>query len=149
MTLITEPSISLAKPLCAGRRFSSRRFSSRRFTNANASGMRIDPTLLMNQSLPLRSFIAHLTLNNKLSTKILNLWTDTLNACRQAWWIEILTAQPRCTYYFGPFVGAQEAEVASKGFVEDLEGELAQDIKIKIDRHSQPDLLTIEHDPLA
>lgn len=26
--------------------------------------------------------------------------------------------------------------------------EFAQDIKIKIDRHSQPDLLTIEHDPI-
>ena len=71
---------------------------------------------------------------------------ETLNAYHQAWWIEILTAQPKCTYYFGPFADAWEAEVASKGFVEDLEGEFAQDIKIKIDRHSQPDLLTIEHD---
>ena len=71
---------------------------------------------------------------------------DTLNTYHQAWWIEILTAQPKCTDYFGPFGGAWEAEVASKGFVEDLEGEFAQDIKIKIDRHSQPDLLTIEHD---
>ena len=74
---------------------------------------------------------------------------DTLNTYHQAWWIEILTAQPKCTYYFGPFGGAWEAEVASKGFVEDLEGEFAQDIKIKIDRHSQPDLLTIEHDSFA
>jgi Domain of unknown function (DUF1816) len=67
-------------------------------------------------------------------------------ACRQAWWIEIFTQQPKCTYYFGPFAGAQEAHVASKGFIEDLEGEFAQGIKIKIDRHSQPDLLTIEHE---
>lgn len=73
---------------------------------------------------------------------------DTLNAYHQAWWIEILTAQPKCTYYFGPFAGAWEAEVASKRFVEDLESEFAQDIKIKIDRHSQPGLLTIEHDPI-
>jgi hypothetical protein len=116
MTLITEPSISLY------------------------------PTLKLKNSLLLGSFIAYLTLNHKLSTKILNLWTDTLNACRQAWWIEILTAQPKCTYYFGPFAGAEEAHVASKGFVEDLEGEFAQGIKTKIDRHCQPDLLTIEHD---
>ena len=89
----------------------------------------------------------HLSLNNKLLTKILNLWTYALNACRQAWWIEIFTEQPKCTYYFGPFATcAQEAHVAGKGFVEDLEGEFAQGIKIKIDRHSQPDLLTIEHD---
>ena len=73
---------------------------------------------------------------------------DSLNTYHQAWWIEILTAQPKCTYYFGPFAGAWEAEVASKGFVEDLEGEFAQGIKIKIDRHCQPDLLTIEHDPI-
>jgi Domain of unknown function (DUF1816) len=124
MTLITEPSISLAEPL----------------------GTRIDPTLILKKSFPLQAFIAHLTLNNKLSTKILNLWSVTLNAGRQAWWIEILTAQPNCTYYFGPFAGAGEAEVASKGFVDDLESEFAQDIKIKIDRHSQPDRLTIEHD---
>ncbi|WP_396136665.1 DUF1816 domain-containing protein [Chamaesiphon sp. VAR_48_metabat_403] len=64
----------------------------------------------------------------------------------KAWWIEIFTEQPKCTYYFGPFAGAQEAEAASTGFVEDLEAEFAQGIKIKIDRHCQPDLLTIEHD---
>ena len=38
-----------------------------------------DPFHLSN-SLPLQSFIAHLTLTNKLSTKILNLWSVTLNA---------------------------------------------------------------------
>ena len=116
MTLMTEPSISLY------------------------------PTLKLKNSLPLRSFIAHLTLNHKVSAKILNLWTDTLNACCQAWWIEIFTEHPKCTYYFGPFKGAQEAHVASHGFVADLETESAQGIKTKIDRHCQPDLLTIEHD---
>jgi hypothetical protein len=118
MTLINEPSISLY------------------------------PTLELKNSLPLRSFIAHLTLNHKLSTKILNLWTEALRACRQAWWIEIFTAQPKCTYYFGPFAGPQEAYLASNGFVEDLKSESAQGIKIKIDRHCQPDSLTIEHDPI-
>ncbi len=127
MTSISEPSISLVQPPLCG----------------------IYPTFDPNDRLSLRSFIAHLTLNHQLSTKILELWTDTLNACRQAWWIEIFTAQPKCTYYFGPFAGASEAEVASKGFVEDLEGESAQGIETKIDRHSQPDLLTIEHDSLA
>jgi predicted membrane GTPase involved in stress response len=46
----------------------------------------------------------------------------------------------------GPFAGAEEAHVASKGFVEDLESESAEGITLKIDRHCQPDLLTIEHD---
>lgn len=111
--------------------------------------MSIYSNLHLNSSLSLRSFIAHLTLNHQLSTKILNLWTHALNTYRQSWWVEVFTAQPKCTYYFGPFVGAWEAELASKGFVEDLESEFAQGITIKIDRHSQPDLLTIEHDLLA
>jgi Domain of unknown function (DUF1816) len=123
MTLINEPFLSMAQPPLCGI------YST------------YDPA-----RLSLRSFIAYLTLNHQLSTKVLNLWSYALNACRQAWWIEILTTQPNCTYYFGPFAGAREAEVASEGFVEDLEGEFAQDIKVKIDRHCQPDLLTIEHD---
>lgn len=81
-----------------------------------------------------------------MSTRILGARTNDVNSYRQAWWIEIFTVQPQCTYYFGPFTGAQEAEVASIGFVEDLEGEFAQGINTKIDRHSQPALLTIEHD---
>jgi Domain of unknown function (DUF1816) len=87
-------------------------------------------------------------IDNKWKAAPSNL-TDTLNVCHQAWWIEIFTEQPKCTYYFGPFAGAGEAEVASKGFIEDLECEFAQDIKTKIDRYCQPDLLTIEHDLLA
>jgi hypothetical protein len=126
MTLISEPSISLAQPLLYG-------IKSRHPSN----------------SLPLRSFIAQLSLDRQLSTKILDLWTHILNTCHQAWWVEIFTAQPKCTYYFGPFAGAGEAEIASIGFVADLEGEFAQGIETKIDRHSQPDLLTIEHDLLA
>jgi hypothetical protein len=117
-------------------------------TSISEPSTSLDLTLPLKKSFHLLSFIAHLTLNNKLVTKILNLWTDALNACRQAWWIEILTAQPNCTYYFGPFAGAWEAKIASKGFLEDLEGEFAQGITIKIDRHSQPDLLTIEHDSI-
>jgi Domain of unknown function (DUF1816) len=117
-------------------------------TLSNEPLISIHPTFHLNNSLPLRSVIAQLTLNHQLSTKILNLWTETLNACRQAWWVEIFTAQPKCTYYFGPFSGAGEAEIASKGFIEDLEGEFAQGIETKIDKHSQPDLLTIEHDSI-
>jgi Domain of unknown function (DUF1816) len=117
-------------------------------TSISEPSISLDLTLPLKKSFHLLSFIAHLTLNNKLVTKVLNLWTDALNACRQAWWIEILTAQPKCTYYFGPFAGAWEAKVASKGFIEDLEGEFAKGITIKIDRHSQPDLLTIEHDSI-
>lgn len=99
------------------------------------------------KSITCSSFIANLTLDTNMSTKIVDVRIDALNAaCRQAWWIEIFTAQPKCTYYFGPFAGAWEAKVASEGFVEDLESEFAQGIKIQIDRRSQPERLTIEHD---
>lgn len=124
MTSISEPSISLLQPPLCG----------------------IYPDLHCNDRLSLRSFIAHLNLHHQISTKILDLWTYTLNAYGQAWWIEIFTAQPKCTYYFGPFAGAGEAEVASHGFIEDLEGESARGITVKIDRRSQPDLLTILHE---
>jgi Domain of unknown function (DUF1816) len=125
-------------------------------TLINEPFISIHPTIHPNNSHPLASSIlqgeananAHPTLNHRLSTKVLNLWTHALNIYCKAWWIEIFTEQPKCTYYFGPFAGAQEAHAASTGFVEDLEAEFAQGIKIKIDRHCQPDLLTIEHDTI-
>lgn len=36
------------------------------------------------------------------------------------WWVEILTAQPLCLYYFGAFASQQEAESHQAGFVDDL-----------------------------
>ena len=84
-----------------------------------------------------------------MSTKISGVQTNDISSHHQAWWIEIFTAQPQCTYYFGPFAGAQEAKVASIGFVKDLESEFAQGINTRIDRHYQPALLTIEHNSLA
>ena len=72
------------------------------------------------------------------------IWTNTLNLIGQAWWIEILTAEPRCTYYFGPFAYAGEAEVAITGYVEDLQNELAQGIQTHVKR-CKPDRLTIDY----
>jgi Domain of unknown function (DUF1816) len=71
---------------------------------------------------------------------------NNLAFCIPAWWIEIFTAQPQCTYYFGPFAEVWEAETATHGYVEDLESELAQGIKTQINKCCQPDLLTIESD---
>ncbi|HBE16837.1 MAG TPA: hypothetical protein DDW51_04275, partial [Cyanobacteria bacterium UBA11367] len=45
-----------------------------------------------------------------------------------AFWVEIVTDNPKCTYYFGPFLSAQEAETAKGGYIEDLENEGAQGI---------------------
>jgi Domain of unknown function (DUF1816) len=84
-------------------------------------------------------------LNNKILVKTDDVWTNTLDLLGQAWWVEVLTTQPRCTYYFGPFGGAELANRAVSGYVEDLESEAAQGIKTQVKR-CQPDRLTIEHD---
>lgn len=76
--------------------------------------------------------------------KIPHVWTDILNFVGQAWWVEILTTQPQCTYYFGPFASINEANIATPGYVEDLESELAQDIQTHIKR-CKPPILTIVH----
>ncbi|MFP4134257.1 MAG: DUF1816 domain-containing protein [Halothece sp.] len=64
----------------------------------------------------------------------------------KAWWIEIKTASPRCTYYFGPFVSKREAKKLKQGYVEDLEGEGATITSLVIIKCCQPTLLTIEEE---
>jgi hypothetical protein len=59
-----------------------------------------------------------------------------------AFWVEIVTDNPRCTYYFGPFLSEKEASEAKSGYVEDLESEGAQGIVVKIKR-CKPSNLTI------
>jgi hypothetical protein len=60
----------------------------------------------------------------------------------KAYWVEITTDAPACTYYFGPFLTEKEAELAQSGYVEDLKGEGAQGISLTIKR-CQPSELTI------
>ncbi|GAB1542292.1 DUF1816 domain-containing protein [Scytonema sp. NUACC21] len=62
-----------------------------------------------------------------------------------AWWVEVVTQTPRCTYYFGPFLSSGEAKAAIKGYVEDLEQEGAQGIAINVKR-CKPEALTIADD---
>lgn len=52
----------------------------------------------------------------------------------QSWWAEVVTENPRCTYYFGPFLTAGEAEAAKPGYVEDLQREGATNIRVTIKR---------------
>ncbi|MEC4983744.1 MAG: DUF1816 domain-containing protein [Oscillatoria sp. PMC 1068.18] len=59
-----------------------------------------------------------------------------------ACWIEIVTDNPRCTYYFGPFMTKAEAEEATGGYVEDLKNENAQGIAVSIKR-CKPKNLTV------
>lgn len=71
------------------------------------------------------------------------MWTSLLQALGLAWWVEIKTDAPRCTYYFGPFASSSEAESARPGYVEDLEKENAKGIHVSI-RRGKPDQLTID-----
>jgi hypothetical protein len=75
--------------------------------------------------------------------KIPEIWTSILNFFGHAWWVEISTTQPKCTYYFGPFYHAKEANLAAIGYIEDLEKESAMDIQIQVKR-CKPQILTIE-----
>jgi len=65
-----------------------------------------------------------------------------LNVFGFAFWVEILTETPNCTYYFGPFISQQEAQTSQVGYLEDLKAEDAKGIKVKIKR-CKPNTLTI------
>ncbi|MEQ8756360.1 MAG: DUF1816 domain-containing protein [Coleofasciculus sp. G1-WW12-02] len=67
---------------------------------------------------------------------------NTLQFLGLAFWVEIITDDPQCTYYFGPFSSKQEAESAQGGYIEDLENEGAQGISVTIMR-GKPIHLTI------
>ncbi|MFZ4639639.1 MAG: DUF1816 domain-containing protein [Nodosilinea sp.] len=64
----------------------------------------------------------------------------------KAWWLEIKTSQPVCTYYFGPFTSKTEAETMKGGYIEDLEQEGAQNIRSVIQYCSDPVQLTISEE---
>lgn len=62
-----------------------------------------------------------------------------------AWWVEIKTESPHCTYYFGPFLSSSEAEAAKPGYITDLQEEGAQNIVVVVKR-CKPAGLTIFDD---
>ena len=82
--------------------------------------------------------------------KISEVWTSGQYLWGRAWWVEVLTTVPKCTYYFGPFPNAHEAARSIVGYVEDLESESAQGIQTQV-RRFQPQRLTIddEYDNLS
>lgn len=70
------------------------------------------------------------------------LWLRFLSLLGMAHWVEIHTNRPRCTYYFGPFARRQSAQEAQIGYLEDLNGEGAQDIQVTV-KKCRPSDLTI------
>ena len=57
-------------------------------------------------------------------------------------WVEVVTENPSCTYYFGPFMGNEEAETAKQGYIEDLQNEGAMIASLVVKR-CKPGELTI------
>ncbi|CAA9586647.1 Hypothetical protein, Slr0957 homolog [uncultured Synechococcales cyanobacterium] len=74
---------------------------------------------------------------------LVNEFSKLLNKLGLAWWVEVKTNNPRCTYYFGPFTSANEANTAKTGYIEDLEQEGAQGIAVAV-RRCKPETLTVE-----
>ncbi|OKH21556.1 hypothetical protein NIES593_15165 [Hydrococcus rivularis NIES-593] len=58
------------------------------------------------------------------------------------WWVEIVTVNPQCIYYFGPFQSSQEAQTMGPGYIEDLQAEGAKEIQASI-KYCNPKRLTI------
>lgn len=65
-----------------------------------------------------------------------------LNFFGLACWIKITTENPRCTYYFGPFLTEKEARDNRQGYIDDLLEEGAKEINTFI-RRFKPTELTI------
>ncbi|QZZ19164.1 DUF1816 domain-containing protein [Leptothermofonsia sichuanensis E412] len=73
------------------------------------------------------------------------LFTSLLHSVGLAWWVEVKTETPDCTYYFGPFAEAKAAEDSKAGYVADLEQEGAQGITVSVKR-CKPAKLTVSND---
>jgi len=69
-------------------------------------------------------------------------FTSLLKKLGMASWLEIITDNPQCIYYFGPFLSMEDAELAQAGYLADLEEEKAQIVSVEIKR-CQPENLTV------
>ncbi|WP_414587401.1 DUF1816 domain-containing protein [Scytonema sp. PCC 10023] len=67
----------------------------------------------------------------------------------KGWWLEIVSSQPCCTYYFGPFESAQQAILDQDGYIEDLVNEGAQGITVQIQWCKPKELTICPKDELA
>lgn len=113
-----------------------------------------DTSIMKNATLPKEQLQAcglppSLTLLQAVINKFLEntkeFFTSYLEMTGKAWWVEIVTKKPNCTYYFGPFASHREAQLSQLGYIEDLEQERPQLIAIEI-KQCQPKELTIFED---
>lgn len=74
----------------------------------------------------------------------MNIFQPLLSAIRasnQPWWVKVRTQAPDCTYYFGPFESRSEAKLSQTGYLEDLNQEGAQNIRLAVEK-ARPENLT-------
>ncbi|MDG2989693.1 DUF1816 domain-containing protein [Candidatus Synechococcus calcipolaris G9] len=79
------------------------------------------------------------------NTSFLGWLADRTNEIGLAWWVKVLTRSPQCTYYFGPFLTAAEADKEKAGYIDDLRSEGAEGIEAIVQR-CRPENLTIDED---
>jgi hypothetical protein len=71
--------------------------------------------------------------------------TNFQNVLGLAWWVEVKTDEPQCTYYFGPFSDEAAARSTEAGYVEDLVSEGAKNIVVTVKR-CKPEHLTVTNE---
>lgn len=69
--------------------------------------------------------------------------SSNIKKTRIPWWVIIQTTIPYCTYYFGPFNNAKEAQLSQYGYLEDLMAEKAHGISVQIKQSRPPQSLTL------
>ena len=57
---------------------------------------------------------------------------DKISGNTWGWWVEIVTVEDPCTYYFGEFETKQEAEAAKHSYIQDLREEGHQNMLVQI-----------------
>ena len=80
------------------------------------------------------------------TTDLSSRFAEFYNRLGLAWWVEIKTTSPVCTYFFGPFLSQKEAEAELPGYIEDLENEQAKNISTEVKR-CKPTQLTVCDEP--
>jgi hypothetical protein len=60
--------------------------------------------------------------------------------------VKVVTDNPGCTYYFGPFASAKEAKLYQPGYIEDLVQEEAQIIAVDVKRCAPKRLTSFEEE---
>ena len=68
-----------------------------------------------------------------------------LNFFGLAFWVEIVTEDPICIYYFGPFLTASEAHDTKVGYLEDIKSEGTRILSVSV-RRCKPSRLTVTED---